>query len=60
MNNIRYYLGYKGLAATNCENRVLSELNGRSFASLWNAAPAADYSGALNSQNYLSYFLGTS
>ena len=52
-------LGYKGLAATNCENRVMSDLNGRSFASLWNAAPAADYAGALNSQNYLSYFLGT-
>jgi hypothetical protein len=52
-------LGYKGLAATNCENRVMSELNGRSFASLWNAAPAADYSGALNSENYLSYYLGT-
>jgi hypothetical protein len=51
--------GHKGLAATNCENRVLGDLAGRSFASLWNAAPAADLTGALNSENYLSYFLGT-
>jgi hypothetical protein len=59
INKVIFSIGHKGLAATNCENRVLGDLAGRSFASLWNAAPAADLTGALNSENYLSYYLGT-
>ena len=51
--------GTKGLAATNCENRQTADLSGRNFAEFWNAAPAADYSGALNSKNYLAYRLGS-
>eukprot|EP00029_Vermamoeba_vermiformis_P007114 TRINITY_DN2983_c0_g1_i1.p1 TRINITY_DN2983_c0_g1~~TRINITY_DN2983_c0_g1_i1.p1 ORF type:complete len:661 (-),score=182.70 TRINITY_DN2983_c0_g1_i1:85-2067(-) len=50
--------GTHGLAATNCENRQTADLTGRDFAAFWNAAPAADYAGALNSENFLAYRLG--
>lgn len=50
--------GVNGLAATNCENRVAADLQGRDFAAFWNAAPAADYPDALNSENFLAYRLG--
>ncbi len=50
--------GANGLAATNCENRVKSDLDNRDFAAFWNAAPAADYPDALNSENFLAYRLG--
>jgi hypothetical protein len=50
--------GVNGLAATNCENRNAADLEDRDFAAFWNAAPAADYAGALNSENFLAYRLG--
>jgi hypothetical protein len=54
-----YTKGTKGLAATNCENRQTADLTGRAFADFWNAAPASDFTTALNSKNYLAYRLGT-
>jgi hypothetical protein len=55
--------GYKGLAATNCENRQIADFTDptpdRHFSELWNAAPAANYAGGLNSGNFLSYRHGS-
>jgi hypothetical protein len=50
--------GQYGLGTTPCENRDRAALNEVQFVELWNCGPAANYSAAVNSAEYMSYWPG--